>query len=264
MKSRLLFMGILLLGPMCKDSVAKYMLVEVDEVRVGNKPGSIFSYYYLEEYILAYNEIYLDRFLLLSFILVARQTSENRVCGAFGYYRGPCGYNDPIFDADGNIVARLSVGRADRCEWNTTIRLLTYNDCLGMCEAWNSAFRRNDASTQGFTNIPCVGIETTATDLDSTVGACNLVRSRNPPGRNNPPNPDNASNCPGAPGFFTLHYASHRPYRSALSARDICRYGSNSNSNPNLPDFTCFAIFDGRRYPQSEDICTQIPECPAR
>ena len=50
MKSHLLFMGILLLGPMCKDSVAKYMLVEVDAVRVGNKPGSISSYYYLEEY----------------------------------------------------------------------------------------------------------------------------------------------------------------------------------------------------------------------
>ena len=54
MKSRLLFMGILLLGPICKHSLAKYLLVEVDESRVGNKAGSIFNYYYHEEYILAY------------------------------------------------------------------------------------------------------------------------------------------------------------------------------------------------------------------
>ena len=202
--------------------------------------------------------MYLDRFLLLSFIPVARQTSATRFCGAFGYFHGPCGYNRPMFDENGQIYSRLSVGRLDRCEWNTTIRLMTVMDCLGMCEAWNRAFKRNDSSTQGFVNIPCVGIETTATDLNSTLGACNLVRSRNPAGRNNPPNAEDASNCPGAPGFFTLQY----DYRSALSARDICTYGSNSQSNPNLPDFTCFAIFDAQRYPPEVDICTQVPECP--
>ena len=46
--------GIVIYGPICKDSVAKYLLVEVDVVRVGNKAGNIFNYYYLEEYILAY------------------------------------------------------------------------------------------------------------------------------------------------------------------------------------------------------------------
>jgi len=237
MKSRLLFMGILLLGPICKDSLAKYLLVEVDESRVGNKA-------------------------------VARQTSATRFCGAFGYYHGPCGYNMPLFQVGQNgqmeIYNRLSMGRADRCEWNTTIRLMTVNDCLGMCESWNRAFKRNDSSTQGFVNIPCVGIETTATDLNSTLGACNLVRSRNPAGQHNLPNPDNASNCPGAPGYFTLQYAdTSSGTRSALSGNDLCFYGSNSDNNPNLPDFTCFPIFDAQRYPPEVDICTRVPECPA-
>ena len=54
MKSRLLFMGILFLGQLFKYSGAKYLLVDLDEVRVDNKAGSIFNYYYLEEFILAY------------------------------------------------------------------------------------------------------------------------------------------------------------------------------------------------------------------
>ena len=55
MKSRLFFIGIFLLGPSCKDSLTKYLLVEVDEPRVGNKAGSIFDYRCLEEYLFAYD-----------------------------------------------------------------------------------------------------------------------------------------------------------------------------------------------------------------
>ena len=44
MKSHLFFIGIFLLGPSCKDSLTKYLLVEVDEPRIGNKAGSIFNY----------------------------------------------------------------------------------------------------------------------------------------------------------------------------------------------------------------------------
>jgi len=138
MKSHLFFIGIFLLGPSCKDSLTKYLLVDVDEPRIGNKP-------------------------------VARNPSDCcRTCGGSDLnHPGPCGLALPIEGS--NPPIRISFGRPDRCVWMR--QPLTARECLEICESWNRA------PPQGFASLPCAGFETTG-NFGNQTGNCNLIRSR--------------------------------------------------------------------------------------
>ena len=163
----------------------------------------------------------------------ARQLEEDLICPVSS--SGPCGYMVPVRGTNPPVI--MSMGRPQRCSFIGD-NPLTYDDCKGMCEQWN----RNPPPNH--VGPPCAGIDF----LEST--ACELVRSLRPGGETD-------LLCPQFRSDFEL--SSTNNWKAVTNASQICRFRSDSDHNPNLPDFSSFAVFDRAIV---GDSCPGISYCP--
>ena len=166
--------------------------------------------------------------------------AENSLTCQVAYaHTNPCGRLIYIHGEGGAVVTTWSAGRPDRCEWLRGPDK-TYNECKELCEMFN---RRPPS---GYASLPCAGFETTATDYETSQGYCNLIRSPRTGGTD--------MQCPGAARFWNVVSAAG----PVKNASEICRYYSDSRGNPDMPEWTCFAVFDNRTH----STCPEILNCP--
>ena len=179
---------------------------------------------------------------------LSRQANVNKRCQVSS--NGPCG---TIRTIPGGVT--FSGGRPQRCEFSGETAL-TFSQCEQACLSWNTS------PPSGYAILPCAGFETTAIDQETAQGQCNLIRTERDP------NAGTDLQCPGSEyGSFAVAAGVPFDY-PMLTPNDFCFFDANSQHNPDMPQFTCHAMFDVTLVSECPEETTEFPfgfpNCPSQ